>query len=85
VVQMEAPPNLGDSYASGFRAVFPTVAKATGATLTPFLLDGVAGIASLNQADGIHPTKAGAAKAARNVWPVIRGVLDQVRPVVPKV
>jgi acyl-CoA thioesterase I len=85
VVQMEAPPNLGDAYAGGFRAVFPTVAKATGATLTPFLLDGVAGIASLNQADGIHPTKAGAAKAARNVWPVIRGVLDQVRPVVPKV
>lgn len=85
VVQMEAPPNLGDSYAGGFRQVFPAVAKATGATLTPFLLDGVAGVSSLNQADGIHPTKAGAAKAARNVWPAIRGVLDKLRPAEPKV
>ncbi len=85
VVQMEAPPNLGDAYAGGFRQIFPSVAMATGATLTPFLLEGVAGIGSLNQADGIHPTRAGAAKAALNVWPAIRGVLDRVRPMVPKV
>ena len=79
VVQMEAPPNLGAGYATRFRAVFPVVAKASGATVTPFLLDSVAGIASLNQADGIHPTAVGAAKAARNVWPAIRGVLDRFR------
>ena len=85
VVQMEAPPNMGDAFASGFRQVFPSVAKATGSTLTPFLLEGVAGVATLNQADGIHPTKEGAALAARNVWPAIRGVLDKVRPVPPKV
>ena len=85
IVQMEAPPNMGSEYASGFRGVFPSVAKATGATLTPFLLDGVAGIASLNQADGIHPTKAGAEKAARNVWPALRAVLDRVKPTVPAV
>ena len=85
IVRMEAPPNMGASYAGGFREVFPAVAKATGVTVTPFLLDGVAGIAALNQADGIHPTREGAAIAARNVWPVIRGVLNKVRPVVPKV
>ena len=85
IVQMEAPPNMGTEYASGFRGVFAGVARSTGATLTPFLLDGVAGIAALNQADGIHPTREGAAKAARTVWPVIKGVLDRVRPVVPKV
>jgi acyl-CoA thioesterase I len=85
IVQMEAPPNMGADYAKGFRQVFPAVAKATGATLTPFLLDGVAGIASLNQADGIHPTREGAAKAARTVWPTFRAVLDRIRPAVPKV
>jgi acyl-CoA thioesterase I len=78
VVQMEAPPNLGQTYAGGFRNVFPEVAKAAGATLAPFLLDSVAGIASLNQADGIHPTAQGAGKAARNVWPAVRAVLDRV-------
>jgi acyl-CoA thioesterase I len=85
IVQMEAPPNLGARYADGFRKVFPAVATATGATLTPFLLEGVAGVASLNQGDGIHPTKEGAAKAARVVWPTIRGVLDRVRKPVPVV
>ena len=85
IVQMEAPPNMGAEYASAFHGVFAVVAKATGATVTPFLLDGVAGTASQNQADGIHPTREGAAKAARTVWPSIRGVLDKLRPVVPKV
>ena len=85
VVQMQAPPNMGGEYARGFAEVFASVAQAAGATLTPFLLDGVAGISSLNQADGIHPTKEGAVRAARNVWPAIRGVLDQVRPEPPKV
>ena len=79
VVQMEAPPNMGAAYASGFHGVYASVAKATGSTLTPFLLDGVAGIASLNQADGIHPTREGAAKAAKTVWPTIKGVLDRIK------
>jgi acyl-CoA thioesterase-1 len=79
VVQMEAPPNLGHEYALGFHKVFAAVAKATNGTVTPFLLDSVAGIATLNQADGIHPTKEGASKAARNVWPTIRAVLDKLR------
>ena len=85
IVQMEAPPNMGAAYASGFRGVFGSVAKASGATLTPFLLNGVAGIAALNQADGIHPTREGASKAARNVWPAIRGVLDRVKSAPPVV
>ncbi len=85
LVQMEAPPNMGGEYAGGFHALYPSVAKATGVTLTPFLLDGVAGVAPLNQTDGIHPTKEGAAKAARNVWPTIRGVLDKVRASPPAV
>ena len=85
IVQMEAPPNLGAEYSSGFRGAFPAVAKATGAVLTPFLLDGVAGIAALNQADGIHPTREGAALAARNVWPALRAVLDRVKRSVPAV
>ena len=65
VVQMQAPPNMGGAYARRFAEVYAAVADAGGATLTPFLLDGVAGIASLNQGDGIHPTTDGAARAAR--------------------
>lgn len=78
LVQMEAPPNLGEAYTSRFRAMYADVARETGSTLVPFLLDGVAGVPSLNQADGIHPNEAGAQVVARTVWrslaPVIREV-----------
>lgn len=68
VVQMEAPPNLGAEYTRRFHALYGNVARETGVTLLPFLLEGVAGIAALNQADGIHPTAQGAQIVARNVW-----------------
>lgn len=73
---MEAPPNTGPEYTRAFRAVYPAIASTRGATLVPFLLDGVAGIESLNQADGIHPNQAGARLVAGTVWralePVVR-------------
>lgn len=72
---MEAPPNLGTVYGARFRAVFPEVAQAHGATLLPFLLEGVAGVESLNQADGIHPTAEGQQRIADLVWGVLRAVL----------
>jgi acyl-CoA thioesterase-1 len=41
----------------------------------PFLLDGVAGDARLNQADGIHPTAAGQRLIADVVWAHLRPLL----------
>lgn len=72
---MEAPPNLGESYTERFRAIFPTVARETGVGLVPFLLDGVAGVPGLNQADGIHPTPEGHRRMARNLWPSLEPLL----------
>jgi acyl-CoA thioesterase-1 len=77
LVQMEAPPNMGQEYTTAFHALFGEVARETGATLVPFLLQGVAGDRSLNQADGIHPNQRGEHIVADNVWrslePVLRG------------
>src|SRR2546430_702834 len=39
---MEMPPNYGARYTTDFRAIFADVARKRGATLMPFLLDGVA-------------------------------------------
>jgi acyl-CoA thioesterase-1 len=75
LVQMEAPTNLGTRYTQRFHAVFGDVARTEGVTLLPFLLDGVAGIARLNQGDGIHPTAEGARRAARNIWPGLEHAL----------
>ena len=44
----------------------------------PFLLDKVAGQASLNQADGIHPNPQGAAIVADTVWTALKPLLDQI-------
>jgi acyl-CoA thioesterase I len=72
---MEAPPNYGEDYRRRFRALYPELAKASGATLLPFLLDGVAGDPKLNQPDGIHPTAEGERRVAENVWKVLRPIL----------
>ena len=78
LTQMEAPTNLGPAFQRRFRAVFPTVARATGVRLLPFLLEGVGGRPELNQDDGIHPTAAGARKVATNVYKSLRPVLDSL-------
>lgn len=72
---MEALPNYGEGYRRRFRAIYPELAKANGATLVPFLLEGVAGDAALNQPDGIHPTAEGQARVAENVWKALRPLL----------
>lgn len=74
---MEAPPNLGERYTSRFRAVFPRAAAQSGAVLIPFLLEGVGGVDSLNQADGIHPTAAGQEVLAETVWRVLRPLVTE--------
>jgi acyl-CoA thioesterase I len=68
---MEAPPNLGPAYAAAFRRAYRDLAAEYTVPLLPFLLEGVAGIPSLNQADGIHPNAAGARKVADNLWPLV--------------
>lgn len=68
LAQMEAPPNMGPRFTADFRALFPDLARARRAVLMPFLLDGVGGVDSLNQDDGIHPTEAGHRRVAANVW-----------------
>jgi acyl-CoA thioesterase-1 len=72
---MEALPNYGEAYRRRFRAIYPELAKANGATLLPFLLEGVAGDPTLNQPDGIHPTAEGHAQIAANVWKTLRPIL----------
>jgi acyl-CoA thioesterase-1 len=68
---MRGFPNYGLQYVRRFNAVYPDLAKRNGIALVPFLLEGVAGVDSLNQADMMHPTAAGQRKVAETVWPVV--------------
>ncbi|MCX6552479.1 MAG: arylesterase [Acidobacteria bacterium] len=68
---MEAPPNLGRAYTMAFRQAYRDVAAAHHVAFLPFLLEGVAGVPSLNQGDGIHPNAVGARRVAENLWPYV--------------
>ena len=75
---MEAPPNFGQEYATGFRQAFRDVALNKRVLFIPFLLNNVAGKPELNQADGIHPNQQGTQIVADTVWSVLEPLLDQM-------
>jgi acyl-CoA thioesterase-1 len=75
LVGMLALPNLGRDYAARFDRIYPELAARDDLVLVPFLLEGVAGEPSLNQADGVHPNEKGARIVAQNVWAVLAPVL----------
>ena len=77
---MRAPPNLGADYVRAFDSIFPRLAKKHNVLLYPFFLDGVAGNAALNQADGIHPNASGVKVIVDRILPSVRSLLDSVTP-----
>jgi acyl-CoA thioesterase-1 len=72
---MQIPPNLGADYATQFKALYGELARQNQLVLIPFLLEGVGGVAKLNQPDGIHPTPAGHRLIARTIWPILQPLL----------
>lgn len=75
---MLAPPNMGEQYARDFAAVFERLGKRPGVVFEPFFLEGVAGDASLNQADHIHPNPAGVRIVVKHILPFVTKVLREV-------
>jgi len=75
---MVAPPNYGSDYAARFNAIYPDLAKSFGVPLYPFFLEGVAADASLNQADGMHPTADGVDVIVRNILPIVEAFLGAI-------
>lgn len=72
---MKLPPNYGADYTARFEAIYPKLATTYGLTLIPFFLEGVATDATLNQADGIHPTGEGYRLIAENIFRTIAPLL----------
>jgi acyl-CoA thioesterase I len=72
---MEAPPNFGAAYTAEFRDVYRQLAREHDVTFVPFYLEGVAGIASLNIEDGIHPNAEGSRIIEKTVWSALEPLL----------
>ncbi len=69
---MQMVRNLGTVYTEAFKAIYPEIAEAHELILIPFMLEGVAGRAQLNQPDGIHPTAEGYRIVTANLYPYVR-------------
>jgi acyl-CoA thioesterase-1 len=76
---MRLPPNYGEPYGAEFQRLYADVARRHGVALMPFFLDGVGGVARLNQFDGIHPTAEGYQVIADRLWPHLRPLLTRDR------
>ncbi len=74
---MKMPPNYGADYTRRFEAMYTDLAKRYRLPLIPFFLEGVATSASLNQADGIHPTAEGYRLIVDNMMRTIRPRLQK--------
>ena len=78
IAGMMAPRNLGPAYVAAFDPIFAEVAKAHGALLYPFFLEGVALDPKLVMADGLHPTAAGVETIVARILPSVRELLARV-------
>lgn len=74
---MKLPPNYGEEYTTRFEAIYPALAQEYHIPLIPFFLEGVGGASSLNQADGIHPTREGYEVVVEQVLKVLKAVLSE--------
>jgi len=63
--------------------MYPALAQKNHLTIVPFLLEGVGGVANLNQGDQIHPNVEGHAIVAETVWKVIKPLLSEEAKTTP--
>lgn len=70
------PPNYGQTYTEKFSAMYGALAEETGASLIPFLLEGVALDPDLMQEDGIHPTAQAQPLVLETVWQTLEPALQ---------
>jgi acyl-CoA thioesterase-1 len=73
---MKPFPNMGKEYGKKFENIYTEVARISGVSLSEFLLENVAGIPSLNQKDGIHPTIEGHKIMQENIWNSLVKLMD---------
>lgn len=70
---MKAPPNYGKEFALKFESTYVNLSKEFKLDRYPFLLEGVAGDAALNQGDGIHPNAKGHQIIADHLYTFLKG------------
>jgi acyl-CoA thioesterase-1 len=76
--------NLGEDYTRRFDAIYPRLAEKHEVIFMPFFLKDVAGIASLNSDDGIHPNEQGYMVIADNIYPYVLRAVEKLPDAAPQ-
>lgn len=76
ITGIRLPPNYGETYTSLFRDMYTELSDEHGTLLVPFLMDGVALVPGLMQADGVHPAANAQPVMLDHVWDALAPVLD---------
>lgn len=76
--------NLGEDYTRRFDAIYPRLAKKHEVIFMPFFLKDVAGVASLNSDDGIHPNARGYKVIADTIYPYVLRAVEKLAGASPR-
>lgn len=78
LVGMRANPTMGTEYVQAFEKIYTDLARTYNLVFYPFMLQNVAGNASLNQSDGLHPNKQGVETIARLMLPTVEKFISNL-------
>ena len=72
---VRVPPNYGKDFEKEFVGIYTRLQKEFNLAFVPRILEGVAGVPELNQADGIHPNEKGHEILAQTVYEKLKELL----------
>ncbi len=75
LLSMRIPPNFGKRYTDMFYNVYPQLAQEHSVAFVPFILQDIALIKDLMQADGLHPAVKAQPLILDAVWEYLEGML----------
>lgn len=75
LLSMRIPPNYGKRYTDLFYDIYPALAKELKIPYVPFILEDVALVNELMQADGLHPNAKGQSLIVDKIWPQLLPLL----------
>lgn len=74
------PPSLGREYVAAFEALYPRLAEELELAFVPSFMQGVGGVTGMMLDDGLHPSRAGHARIAAHMAPVLAELLGELAP-----
>jgi acyl-CoA thioesterase I len=75
LLSMRIPPNYGKRYTDMFYDIYPRLAKDLKIAYVPFILEDVALVNDLMQADGLHPNAKAQSLIVEKIWPQLKPLL----------